>query len=60
MNIVKIIRTLRDIKILMKNSLMTHEVKHEIRHADKNVIDLEDTIDEDAVEIEDEPSGDEE
>ena len=39
---------------------MTHEVKHEIRHADKNVIDLEDTIDEDAVEIEDEPSGDEE
>ena len=43
LNIVKIIRSLRDIKILMKNSLMTPELKQMIRHTDKNLIDLDDT-----------------
>ena len=41
MNIIKIIRSLRDLKILMKNSLLTPEMKKKIRQTHHNVIDLD-------------------
>ena len=41
LDIVKILKSLRDIKILMKNSLMTPEIKYQIAHCEKNFIDIE-------------------
>ena len=41
LNIVKIIRNLKDIKILMKYSLLTPELKHQIRHSEKYLIDID-------------------
>ena len=41
MNLVKIIRSLRDLKILMNNSLMSVGMKHHIRNSRKNIINLE-------------------
>ena len=41
LNIVKIIKNLKDIKILMKYSLMTKELKHQIRHSERYMIDLD-------------------
>jgi hypothetical protein len=38
-------KSLRDIKILMKNSLMSPDIKYQIAHAEKNFIDIE--LDED-------------
>lgn len=43
LNVIKIIRSLRDLKILMNNSLLNPELKNYLRHAEKNLIDLEDT-----------------
>ena len=40
LDIVKIIRSLRDLKILMKNSLMSKNMKLQIRHSGKNLINL--------------------
>lgn len=45
LNVVKIIRSLRDLKILMNNSLLSPELKNYLRHAEKNLIDLENTSD---------------
>lgn len=42
LNIVKIIKNLKDIKILMKASLLTPELKQQIRHNERYLIDLED------------------
>ena len=41
LNIVKIIKTLRDLKILMKNSIMDDEIMFAIKHSQKNVINIE-------------------
>ena len=41
LNIVKVIRALRNIKILMRNSLMSKRVKYEIKHAEKNLINID-------------------
>jgi len=41
LNIVKVIRALRNIKILMRNSLMSKKVKFEITHAGKNLINID-------------------
>jgi hypothetical protein len=41
LDIVKIMKSLRDIKLLMKNSLMTQEIKYQVAHSEKNFIDIE-------------------
>lgn len=41
LDILKIMKSIRNVKILMKNSLLSPDVKFQIAHADKNVIDLE-------------------
>lgn len=48
LNIVKILRSLRFIKILMKNSLMSPQVKFEIKHSGKNLIVLDETQESDS------------
>jgi len=44
MNLIKIIRSIRDMKILMNNSLMSVGMKHHIRNSKKNIINLEEGI----------------
>jgi len=41
LNILKIIKSLRDMKILMKSKMLDRETKFEIAHNDKNVIDID-------------------
>ena len=41
LNIIKIIHSLRNMKVLMKNSLMSEKVKFELAHSNKNFIDLD-------------------
>ena len=41
MNMVKMIKGLRTIKILMKNSLLSKEIQDQISHTDKNIINLD-------------------
>ena len=41
LNMVKIVKNLRQLKILMNNSLMSPEVKFMLQHAEKNFIDLD-------------------
>ena len=41
LDIVKIMKSLRDIKLLMKNSLMTPDIKYQVAHSEKNFIDIE-------------------
>lgn len=41
LDIVKIMKSIRNVKILMKNSLLSPDVKFQIAHAEKNLIDLE-------------------
>lgn len=36
-------KSIRDVKILMKNSLLSPDVKFQVAHADKNLIDLEES-----------------
>ena len=43
LNIIKLVRNLKRLKILMKSSLMTKQVKFQIAHNIKNCIDLDDT-----------------
>ena len=40
-NMVKIIKNIKYMKILMKNSLMSPEVKQSLDHAEKNFINLD-------------------
>ena len=47
LNVVKIIRSLRELKILMNNSLLNDELRKYLRHAEKNLIDLESGSDSD-------------
>lgn len=50
LNIVKILSSLRDIKILMKHSLMSPQIKHMIKNSDKYLISIDDStsIDQDS------------
>lgn len=41
LSIENIVKSLRDIKILLRNNLMDHETQFQIQHDHKNVIDLE-------------------
>lgn len=41
LNIVKIMKSLRDIKILMKNSMMSPDIRFQVAHSEKNFIDIE-------------------
>ena len=56
LNIVKIIKNLKDIKILMKYSLLTKELKHQIRHSEKYLIDLDADVEDDGSQSVDEES----
>ena len=46
LDIVKIMKSIRNVKILMKNSLMSDEVAFNLAHAQKNLINLDDTEEE--------------
>jgi hypothetical protein len=61
LNVVKIVRSLRDLKILMNNSLLNDELRKYLRHAEKNLIDLESDSDDDEnrLKITDNSDGDE-
>ena len=41
LNVVKILNDLRNLKILLKNVLMTKEIKDKISHTGKNLIDID-------------------
>ena len=41
LNIVKIMNYLRNFKVVLKNSLLTKDVKEKIRHTGKNLIELD-------------------
>ena len=41
LNIVKIMNYLRNFKVVLKNSLMTKDVKEKIKHTGKNLIELD-------------------
>ena len=43
LNVVKVIRNLRNLKILIKNTFMNDEMKEEIKYSNKNIIDLEES-----------------
>jgi len=43
LNIVKIVKDLRNLKILIKNSLMDSQMKFQIQHAEENLIDLDES-----------------
>ena len=42
LDVLKIVKSLKKLKILMENSMMTEEMKKEIKHSEKNVIYLDD------------------
>lgn len=41
LNVLKIIKSLRDLKILIKSKMLDTETKFEIAHSSKNVIDID-------------------
>ena len=41
LNIIKIIQSLRNMKVLLKSSIMTDEIRFKIMHSQKNFIDLD-------------------
>ena len=41
LNIVKIMNYLRNFKVVLKNSLLTKDVKQKIKHTGKNLIELD-------------------
>lgn len=43
LNVVKVIRNLRNLKILVKHTFMNDEMKEEIKYSNKNIIDLEES-----------------
>ena len=45
LDIVKIMKSLRNMKILMKNSFMDGEVKYQITHAKKNLLNIDTSSD---------------
>lgn len=45
LNIIKLIKNVRNQKVLTKNSLMSEELRQQLKHCEKNLIDLEDTSD---------------
>ena len=47
LDVVKIIKSLKKLKILMENSFMTDEVKKQIKHSKKNILYLSSDDDED-------------
>jgi hypothetical protein len=48
-DLLKIMKTLRNTKILLKTSLMNRDVLFQIAHADKNLINLDDSEKEDEI-----------
>ena len=40
-NIIKILKDLRDLKVIIKHSLMNPEIKFQIQHTEENLIDLD-------------------
>ena len=44
LDIVKIIKSIRNMKILMKNSFMNEEVIHQIYHSKKNLINIDESF----------------
>ena len=44
LNIIKIMKSVRDMKVLLKSSLMDKEAKFQIKHSRKNLIDIDETI----------------
>ena len=53
LDLIKVVRNMRNFKILLSSFLMTPKVKFEIAHQAKNVLDLNDTVSEDQAEQED-------
>ena len=51
LNIVKIMKSMRDMKILMKNSLMDNQIRYQIKHSEKNILNLDSTSSEEEFEI---------
>lgn len=45
LNIIKLIKNVRNQKVISKNSILTDMLKQQLKHCEKNVIDLEDTSD---------------
>ena len=45
LNVIKVIKNLRNQKILAQNSVMTKEVKNQMKHQKQNLLNLEDTSD---------------
>ena len=43
LDVIKLIHNLQKIKILMKNSLMSPEIEHQMLHSEKFLIDLDNT-----------------
>lgn len=42
LNVSTLIRTIKSNSILLENIIMSQDIEHQIRHMDKNVIDLND------------------
>ena len=40
LDVVKIVKSLKKLKILMENTMMTDDIKKEIKHSEKNIIYL--------------------
>ena len=47
LDIVKLVRNTRNSKNLLKNSLMSPEIKRRLSHTDKNLVDIDTSSDED-------------
>ena len=45
LNIVKLIKTIRNQQILAKNFNLTKEIKNQIKHHEKNLLNIDDTTD---------------
>lgn len=46
LDIVKLVRNTRNSKSLLKNSLMSPEIKRRLSHTDKNLVDIDTSSDE--------------
>ena len=53
MNVIKLLKSLTQLKVLIGSSMMTNTAKHYINHCEENVINLSDTdsVEEEAEEI---------
>ena len=51
LDVVKIIKSLKKLKILMENSFLTDEVKKQIKHSEKNILILSSDENEDKIKI---------